>query len=106
MKKETIIALGIIAIFIIGFGIFTYFSNNNSDNLCVYEIPNHLKFDCLNGNETRVINSFQPTIFEYKNAIDSGCSLIEQLDDYGFRESSSSSSSSNNANIHFLIFIL
>ena len=85
MKKETIIAISIIGVIILGFGLYSYFSNDNSDKLCVYEIPNHIKIECPMENETQVINYFQPSIFEYKNALMNGCKDIERLDDYGYK---------------------
>lgn len=86
MKKEKIIAISIIAIFII-FGSFyaLYKTNNNSEKLCVYKIPNQIKFNCQEGNDTRTINYFQVSLFEYNNALSQGCNNTEELDDYGYR---------------------
>ena len=69
----------------LGFFIVTYSASNNKDKLCIYEIPNHINFGCPEGNGTREVHHFQPTIFEYENAISSGCTPLEELDDYGFR---------------------
>ena len=83
MKKEKFIAIGIVVLIVLMFGAVKIFSNN-SEKLCVYEIPNHIKFECLNGNDTRVVNYFQITLFEYKNVLE-GCIDIERLNTSGFR---------------------
>ena len=85
MKKEKIITICILGLVVLGFGAFKIFSNDSSDKLCVYEIPNHIKLTCPNGNETRVVNSFQTTIFEYNNAVLQGCVNLEKLNDSGYR---------------------
>jgi len=83
MKKEKFIAIGIVVLIVLMFGVFKIFSND-SEKLCVYEIPNHIKLECLDGNDTRVVNYFQMTLLEYKNALE-GCIDIERLNTSGFR---------------------
>jgi len=85
MKKEKIITILVILSCLFGFGVYSYLSNNNTKKLCIYEIPNHLKLTCPNGNETRTINYFETTIFEYNNAIENGCDFLEKFNDSGFR---------------------
>ena len=84
MKKEKIIAISIVILFVAIFGAFKYYSSP-SEGLCVYEIPNHIKLECPNGNDTRVVNYFQMTLLEYKNALEQDCIDLERLNDSGFR---------------------
>ena len=85
MKKEKIIAISIVILFVVVFGAIRIFSNDSSDKLCVYEIPNHIKLTCPNGNDTRVVNNFQTTLFEYNNALSLGCDSLEKFNDSGYR---------------------
>lgn len=85
MKKEKIIALSVIFLIVVGFLVFRSYSRSNSDSLCVYEIPNHIKFECPAGNDTRVVNFFEITLFRYNNTISQDCVILEELSDYGYR---------------------
>ena len=84
MKKEKIIALCVLVLIVLGFGAYKYFSNNSS-GLCIYEIPNHIKLECPTGNDTRVVNYFQITLFEYENGLEQGCTDLERLNTSGYR---------------------
>ena len=85
MKKEKIIMLSALVLVILGFGAFRYFSNNSSEGLCIYEIPNHIKMSCPAGNETRIVNFFELSIYKYNNAASMDCNITEELSDYGYR---------------------
>jgi len=48
--------------------------------VCVFEIPDHLAFDC---GTNKTINSFGMTLFEYQNAMSQGCKEVEsKIQDY------------------------
>lgn len=36
-----------------------------SETLCIYKIPNHIRFSCPEGNETRTINAFGYSPYQY-----------------------------------------
>jgi len=65
-------------VLIIGYGLITYYSTNN--NLCVYKIPTKLIFNC-SGNE---IVAFDQDIFNYNNALDMDCTLINATEEYNY----------------------
>ena len=85
MKKEKIFAISILLFIVFAFIITKVVSDSGQEGLCVHEIPNHIKLECLDGNGTRVVNYFQMTLFEYRNAIEQGCTDIERFNTSGFR---------------------
>lgn len=74
----------ITAIVILG-GIILYIDLTSS-HLCTYKIPNSIKFECPTlDNSTRLVNSFEITLFEYDNAISQNCTVNQTDDSHGFR---------------------
>ena len=74
MEKKLVV-LWTASCIIVGILIGIYLNSSNS-NLCYYKIPNQLRFNCTQNNESQVINSFQASILEYRNSFSYGCELI------------------------------
>ena len=87
MKKQTLITWVFVIGIIVLFSSVMYFFgfNKPSEKLCVYKIPNIVKFSCPADNDTRIVNANEVTLFEYNNALSQGCTFNSTIEDYGYR---------------------
>lgn len=76
-----IILFGIFAVAVIGSILFGQIVGVNpsidsfGEDLCIYKIPNEMKFTCSN----KTVTSFELSLFKYQNALDLGCEDVSNL---------------------------
>lgn len=79
MDKKPIFLCSILFVFILIIA-WAIYSDINEKYLCVYKIPNELIYNC-SGKE---VVSFGQNLFKHNNAIELGCSILNQTEDYGY----------------------